>query len=83
MAGFFKALTWLITGDSGGGGQQQQQWTPAPPAPPAYTDPSIQASALATQTAAARAGGRASTLMTGGQGDTSDVTTLKKQLLGA
>lgn len=82
MAGLFRAITWLFTGDSGGG--QQQQWQPLPPqpAPPTIADPSVQAAALATQTSAANARGRASTIMTGGQGDTSDVTTLKKQLLG-
>ncbi len=54
----------------------------APPVPQ-YTDPSVQAAAAASQAANQRAAGRASTILTSGQGDTSALTTNKKALLGA
>ena len=52
------------------------------PPVPQYTDPSIQAAALAQQTAAANSRGRQSTILTSGQGDTSVATTNRKSLLG-
>jgi len=54
---------------------------PAPP-PPTVTDPSVQAAAQAQQQAQAQAAGRASTILTSGQGDQSAAATAKKQLLG-
>lgn len=56
---------------------------PQNPNVPNYTDPSVQANADAVAAAQARAAGRSSTLLTGGQGDTSMVNTTKKTLLGA
>jgi hypothetical protein len=53
------------------------------PEPPKLEDPSIAAAALAQNSAAARAQGRASTILTSGMGDDSTVTTNKKTLLGA
>ncbi len=53
-----------------------------PPAVPSLQDPSVMAAADAQATAAANAKGRASTILTSGQGDTSPLTTQKKQLLG-
>jgi hypothetical protein len=50
---------------------------------PGYTDPAIQAAAALQNQSNAAAKGRASTIATGGQGDTSPLTTNKKTLLGA
>lgn len=69
--------------DGGGGQQQQQPQIINLPPVPQYTDPSIAAAAAAQATAAAAARGRASTIATSGQGDTSIATTAKKSLLGA
>ncbi len=81
LGAFFDSqpISLLFPRSSGGGQQQQQNSTPAVPS---YTDPSVQAAAVAQQTAAANARGRASTVLTGGQGDPSVATTQKKQLLG-
>jgi hypothetical protein len=49
---------------------------------PSYSDPAAQAAAQAQATAAANAKGRASTILTSGQGDTSTATVQKKSLLG-
>lgn len=43
---------------------------PTPVAPPAINDAEVQAAALAERERAARAKGRASTILTGGEGDT-------------
>lgn len=50
--------------------------------PPALTDQSAQSAALLAQQAAARTAGRASTIATSGQGDTSSALVSKKTLLG-
>ncbi len=63
---------------SPGAGAQPQSPGPVPQ----YTDPSIQAAAAASQAANQRAAGRASTILTSGQGDASPLTTNKKSLLG-
>jgi hypothetical protein len=52
------------------------------PKPPGITDPLTRDEADDERTAAAEAAGRASTIMTGGQGDTSTPTLGKKTLLG-
>lgn len=62
----------------GGGAPPQSQM----PQAPSYTDPAIQAAARAQETATANARGRQSTILTGGGGDTSTVTTAKRDLLG-
>lgn len=49
---------------------------------PTIADPSVAAAALAQQTAYANQAGRASTILTGGQGDTSVVNAYRKTLLG-
>lgn len=53
-----------------------------PPPPPTPADPAVQQAARDAQTAAAMAAGRGSTILTGGQGDTSKATVAKKVLLG-
>ncbi|HEV2673388.1 MAG TPA: hypothetical protein VGV37_02535 [Aliidongia sp.] len=54
---------------------------PIPPAPIA-SDPAATAAAQEQATAAAQAAGRASTILTSGQGDTSQARVAKKTLLG-
>ena len=87
MASVGKAIVGLVTG-----GGDDQSWRyemmmnrmqNAMNNQPSYTDPSVQAAALAQKKAAAEAAGRQSTILTGGSGDTSNVTTAKKALLGA
>jgi len=56
---------------------------PDPPPVPSITDPNVQAAAQAQRVAAANAAGRASTILTSGLGDTTEVTTAKKELLGS
>jgi hypothetical protein len=53
-----------------------------PQAAPTLTDPAVQLAAQQQQFAGQQAAGRASTILTGGQGDTSTLTTNKKALLG-
>lgn len=67
-----------LTASRGGGGMPQSQM----PEAPSYTDPAVQAAARAQETATANARGRQSTILTGGEGDTSTVTTAKRDLLG-
>lgn len=67
--------------NKGGGGGVPQQPGDAP-AVPTLQDPSVAAAAQAQQTATAQAAGRASTILTSGQGDQSQLTTNKKTLLG-
>ena len=69
----------MFSPKSGGGGMPNM---PQNPAVPNYTDPSVQANADAAAAAQARAAGRSSTLLTGGQGDTSAVNTTTKTVLG-
>lgn len=52
------------------------------PAAPMPTDPQVQAIAAAQSAQAASAAGRASTILTGGQGDTSTAPVGKTMLLG-
>lgn len=54
---------------------------PAPPVP-TVTSSAVQQAGTDAQTAAAQAAGRASTLLTGGQGDQASATVAKKTLLG-
>lgn len=55
---------------------------PAAPATPTEQDPAVQASLEAERRRQANAGGRQSTLLTGGAGLTSPATTAPKTLLG-
>ena len=57
---------------------------PAQPqaAPPSVADPSVQAAAAAQRAQMAQAAGRASTIFTSGQGDTSTPVIGRKTLLG-
>jgi hypothetical protein len=50
--------------------------------PPMRADANVDAAAAAARAAAARVAGRASTIATSGQGDTSAAVTTKKTLLG-
>lgn len=50
--------------------------------PPTQQDQTVDAAGAAARAAAARAMGRASTVATGGQGDTSSALVSKKTLLG-
>jgi hypothetical protein len=52
------------------------------PAAPTPADPSVQLAARDAATAAATAAGRGSTILTGGQGDTSVAPVARKVLLG-
>ncbi len=52
------------------------------PKPPGLTDPLSRAPADDERVAAAQAAGRASTILTGGQGDTSTPDLAKKTVLG-
>lgn len=61
--------------------------TPPPPPPPPPeaakdTDPAIAKARQDERRRAQLAAGRQSTILTGGQGDTSDAKTMKKTLLG-
>lgn len=71
-------MAYSLLSPKGGGVMPQQQQI----SPPSYTDPAVQAAARAQETAEANAKGRASTILTGGLGDTSDTTTAKRSLLG-
>lgn len=56
---------------------------PPPPPPPTITDPSVEeARRKAIEDSARKARGRASTILTGGQGDLSEAPVAKKTLLG-
>jgi len=55
---------------------------PAQAAPPTLADPSIAAAAAALRAQQAQAAGRASTIFTSGQGDTSTPAIGRKTLLG-
>jgi hypothetical protein len=59
----------------------------APPAPPPPPDPNVASEKLAAEAQAERlraaAGGRASTMLTGGEGVEEEANTAKKRLLGA
>ena len=59
----------------------------APPPPPPPPDPNIEAERLKKEAEEQRirsgAGGRASTMLTGGEGVEEDATTAKKRMLGA
>jgi len=75
MGGIVSAVTSMFSGPP--------KVTPmAPPAAPTVTDPSVQAAAQAQATAMAQSAGRASTILTSGQGDTSQANVAKKTLLG-
>lgn len=78
MAAIFSGLGKLLFG--GGGGTKVTNHVSAV-TPPALTDPSVNNAGLAAQAAAARSMGRASTVATSGQGDTSAPIT-KKTVLG-
>lgn len=67
----------------GGGSYTPPPLLPVNPNPPLYTDPSVQAAALAQQKASANAAGRASTILTSGEGDTSTASIGRKTLLGS
>lgn len=55
----------------------------APAPPPTMSDPSVaEARRKAIEDSARKARGRASTILTGGQGDTSNAPVAKKSLLG-
>jgi len=62
------------------------QMPPLPPLPVAPTDPAAEAAAQEAaekeRKAAALAQGRSSTILTGGQGDTSEAPVTKRTLLG-
>lgn len=62
-----------------GGGPSAPQ--PAP-APPAQADPAVEAARQKELEAAMKARGRAATILTGGQGDTSAAPVERKTLLG-
>jgi len=79
MGAIFQGIGKLLGGDTGALGPTYQGNFPSVPQ---YTDPAIQAAATAQATAAANAKGRASTILTSGQGDTSTATVQKKGLLG-
>lgn len=64
---------------------QAAQPAPVPPPPPAptATSPAVQQAAQDENASQQQAAGRASTILTGGQGVTSPANTIKAQLLGA
>jgi len=63
-------------------GGSQPALQPLPP-PPSRSDADVQAAALATRRRAANASGRASTILTSGQGVRDEVDTRKTVLGGA
>ncbi len=93
MSGIFNAIGSLFGGGGGGGGYvyTPQPYDPGPPpvAPPPVAPPpttssrDVQAEAdIAASAYGVANRGPASTILTGGLGDTSAVTTAKKRLLG-
>jgi hypothetical protein len=79
MAALFTGLSKFLFG-GGGGGKVTNHVSAV--TPPALTDPSVNDAGLAARAAAARAMGRASTVATSGQGDTSAPITKKTALGG-
>lgn len=77
MASFFNAVASIFSGPSKAAAPAAV-YTP----PPTQADPSVQAAARAQAVATANAAGRESTLLTGGQGDTSQPSIASKTLLG-
>ncbi len=55
---------------------------PPPPPPPEKDDSEVQAAAAAERERQRKARGRASTILTGGEGLTTNASTARKQLLG-
>lgn len=55
---------------------------PPPPPPPTREDPAVEEARRRILAATRRAKGRASTILTGGQGDTADAPVERKTLLG-
>jgi hypothetical protein len=78
MSAIFSGLTSFLFGGSGAPKVTNHI---SAVTPPAMTDPSVNNAGLAARAAAARAMGRASTVATSGQGDTSAPIT-KKTVLG-
>ncbi len=70
----------MCTGGGGGGGSYKLP--PSPPEPPKASDSAVKAAMDLERKRAALAGGMQSTILTGGQGDISNVSVQKKTLLG-
>lgn len=66
-----------------GGGKNEPEPPPMPVAPTRDNSAEIAEAERAERERARRAAGRASTMVLGGMGDTSDAPTAKKQLLGS
>ena len=71
-----------MAGLFGGDSDNDPVVVPVPPPPPTRSDAEVQAAALRIRQQRAAAQGRASTILTGGQGVTDEVVTEPKKLLG-